>query len=360
MPLLAWSSSRPFDDLILIENEWHQFEGLWAGELIWKDVDPDTIDPKTTKRLNDWNAFQDKYVSHVSSGDRFGFIGIWEIRDDELTLTKLVYINEAIRLLDPDRGYGAPKRPPLPIELILGEKRLPLKFEDLDCILRVPIDGWTYPLEHWPDWGPSLYQNSLYLKVKQGKVVGRKTVNEMEIPELHFPGPRYPLYNPYLQYNPFDEESLDDSGDWKDLRELKYMESEAKLNEGSAFRMRGMLKLDGKRRFSLFLPPSMVEKEGFEILLNQLPSRVQMEFEKLESESPREDPFGSSRPPVFLSVELQVVYVRDEDLEYLRVLDGKALSDKESVFKYSFRVPNVKWKVYKPNEDASNEKSKEK
>jgi hypothetical protein len=70
MPLLAWASSRPFDDLILIENEWHQFEGLWAGELIWKDVDPDTIDPKTTKRLNDWKTFQDKYVSHVSSGDR--------------------------------------------------------------------------------------------------------------------------------------------------------------------------------------------------------------------------------------------------------------------------------------------------
>jgi hypothetical protein len=360
MPLLAWASSRPFDDLILIENEWHQFEGLWAGELIWKDVDPDTIDPKTTKRLNDWKTFQDKYVSHVSSGDRFGFIGIWEIRDDELTLTKLVYINEARRLLDPDRDYGAPKRPPLPIELILGEKQLPLKFEDLDCILRVPIDGWTYPLEHWPSWGPSLYQNSLYLKVERGKVVERITVKETEIPELHFPGPKYPLYNPYLQYNPFDEELLADLGDWKDLRELKYMGSENKYNEGLAFRTRGILKREGEKMFSVFLPPSMVEKEGFEILLNQLPSPLKMVSENLVSEILREDPFGLSRPPVFLPVELQAVYVRDGDLEYLRVLDGKALSDKESVFKYSFRVPNIKWKVYKPNEDASNEKSEEK
>ncbi|MCC5843727.1 MAG: hypothetical protein JJU05_05690 [Verrucomicrobia bacterium] len=342
-------------DLILIDGEWYQIRaGVSAANLFAPDsIKPENEDEEHIQRWEEWEAFRERYASW-NSGNWNGFVGLWKIADSKLILIDLVYGNEAFKKLDPERNYSTRNRPNLPVYLITGDTKLPHHFQEVNTTLRITIDGWHPRPEHWPEFGPSLFEHSIYMKVENGVVVKEITVNEVELPQWHYPSfeQTWGLQNAYFHFDPFQGPKNDDSGDWIDLRTIQHKKVMEIDDFPKPMVTRGMLKKDNSGRFVMWLPSALFDSEDFQILLSRVPTEVLSEFEE-QSNITREsylklsrsfDPFDLNVPNAYIPIEAEGLLILDDDIEYIRVQNARVLKEDESMFKYSFRLPSIRWR----------------
>jgi hypothetical protein len=347
-------------DLILIDGKWMEMKsGILAAELLRPDLDnPEIENPEDLKRWERWAEFREQFAQWNSSNWE-GFVGLWRLKDSKLVLMDLVYANEAYKRLDPERGYNSPKRPLLPTHLITGDIVLPHHFPDVNTTIRVPIDGWHPGPKHWPSYGPSIFRRSMYMKIENGKVVKKSIVNEKEQVEWHHPfisgyyGQGF--QNPYWFNDPFKKPETNDDGEWVDLRNIRYFYIPDKDKVPDSLLTRGLLYKDESDRFVIGLPPSLFESDGFQILVSNVPEDVLSVFEKRTDENRKAhyerlkgiDPFLLDAPQATIPVEVRGALVIDQDIKYIRTQHSRVLGEKESIFKFSFKIPDVEWKEFR-------------
>ena len=342
-----WATTQT-GDLIFLDGGWRNMPGFQVSSMLKPNLnDPETVKPERLQQWKEWVAYREKHIFNSGSWD--GMVGKWEIREGMLVLVDLLHPNEAYRLQSPKQHpFGDREIKPLPLPLILGEKKLPLVFEDLNSVLRIPIDGYATGPKHWPSYGVRLFTNSVYLEVKAGKVVNRKQLDETKLTELYTPGPYWDIQNPYFSHNPFNKmDDLDDAGDWIDLRLLKYATGKALADNGSSFRTRGVLFWDVRGNKRIGLAESMME-DGRDLLINKLPDQLDQEviIEQKRIMDARGDDSGFSPfniQPVSVAIEIKGVFVIDGDLEYIRVSEGRVLPETQSFFKYTYQNPDFIW-----------------
>jgi len=335
-------------DLIFLDGGWRNMSGFQVSSMLEPNLnDPETVKPERLQQWQEWVAYREKHFFNSGSWD--GMVGKWEIREGMLVLVDLLHPNEAYRLQSPKQHpFGDREIKHLPLPIILGEKQLPLVFEDLNRVLRIPIDGYATGPKHWPSYGVRLFTNSVYLEVKGGKIVNRKQLDETILTELYTPGPYWDIENPYFSHNPFHKmDELDDSGDWIDLRLLKYATGKALAEDGSSFRTRGILFWDERGNKRIGLAESMIEN-GIDLLINKLPDQLEhavtIEQKRIMEARGEESGFSPFNiHPVSVAIEIKGVFVIDGDLEYIRVSDGRVLPETQSFFKYTYQNPDFKW-----------------